>query len=69
MWGSPTEDGTFNGMVGMLERGEVFAGLSGFALLDSRAEVADFTMPIGYYKLVDTLFFFSFHDFLWYKKI
>ncbi len=37
-------------MIGMLERGEVFAALSEFTLMADRAEVADYTNPIGYFK-------------------
>ncbi len=44
-WGSLNPDGTFNGMIGMLERGEVDCTVSAFELLQSRAKAADYLDP------------------------
>ncbi len=46
-YGVLTEDGTFNGVIGMLERGEVVAGLNAFSLSNARAQVADHLVPLG----------------------
>ena len=44
-WGSEMEDGTWNGMVGMVERGEVEFGVSDFHITSDRSNVVDFTIP------------------------
>ena len=46
-YGSLLYNGSFNGIIGMLTRGEVDLGLTGFSLTKSRAEAADFLHPIG----------------------
>ena len=47
-WGSKLDDGTFNGMIGMIERQEVECTVTGFSLKKSRAQVADFIKPVGF---------------------
>ncbi len=54
-WGSLNPDGTFNGMIGMLERGEVDCAVSAFGLLKSRAKAADFLDPYETIKSVEFL--------------
>ncbi len=49
-YGALQDNGTFNGMIGMLERGEVDGATDGFALISSRAKVADPLTPIGSFK-------------------
>ncbi len=44
-WGIKLADGTFNGMIGMLERREVDGAVSSLGLLKTRAEVADYIGP------------------------
>ncbi len=41
------DDGNFNGMIGMLQRGEVDAATDGFALTESRTQAADPLTAIG----------------------
>ncbi len=47
-WGSKEDNGNFNGMIGMIQRGEVECAVTSFTLKKSRAEVADFVTPVGY---------------------
>ena len=46
-WGSQQNDGTFDGIVGMLQRSEVDYGVTAFGLSKGRAEAADFLLPLG----------------------
>ncbi len=46
-WGSKQEDGTINGMIGMLNRSEVDCAVSDFGLTRDRASAADFINPIA----------------------
>ena len=45
-WGAVTENGSWNGMIGMVERGEVEVAISSFYMTPSRKEVVDFTVPL-----------------------
>ncbi len=49
-WGSQNANGSFNGMVGMIQRGEVDCAVSGFGLFKERAKVNDYHSPIGHIK-------------------
>ncbi len=51
-WGSLLEDGSFNGMVGMVERSEVDVGISSFFLTTDRARVTDFSNIVLLAELV-----------------
>ncbi len=44
-WGSRQADGSFNGIIGMLERQEVEMGVASFSLQKSRSEAADHLFP------------------------
>ncbi len=45
-WGSLKEDGTFNGIIGMLERQVVDAGIAMFSMSKSRSSAAQHLIPI-----------------------
>ena len=45
-WGGMTENGSWNGMVGMVERGEVEIAVSDFYMTPSRKDVVDFTVAL-----------------------
>ncbi|XP_045123834.1 probable glutamate receptor [Portunus trituberculatus] len=45
-WGAPTDNGTWNGMIGMVMRKEANMGLGPFGMTHARSQVADFTLPI-----------------------
>ncbi len=47
-WGSKQKNGSFNGMIGMIEREEVQCGATAFSLKKTRAEAADFVNPVGF---------------------
>ncbi len=49
-WGTPLENGSFNGMIGMLQRGEVDCAVSGFGLFKKRAAVAAHLNPITHWR-------------------
>ncbi len=50
-YGGLNPDGvTFNGMVGMLQRGEAHAAICGIALTQARIKVADPLNVIGFYE-------------------
>ncbi|KAI0233279.1 Glutamate receptor ionotropic, kainate 2 [Lamellibrachia satsuma] len=44
-WGSPEADGSWNGMVGMVQRGEVDWALGKFTITNIRDTVVDYTAP------------------------
>ncbi|XP_053632781.2 probable glutamate receptor [Cherax quadricarinatus] len=54
VWGSKQDDGSWNGMVGMVMREEVSIGVGPFILSEDRAEVVDFTVAIlvDYWKIL-----------------
>ena len=45
-WGVKSETGNWNGMIGMLDRGEVDIALGPFSVTETREEVCDFTQPV-----------------------
>ena len=45
-WGVKTAEGPWNGMLGMLERGEADFALGPFSITKAREEVCDFSFPI-----------------------
>lgn len=47
-WGSQEVDGSWNGMVGMIERGEVTVAVSSFFATKDRSEVVDFSATLDY---------------------
>ncbi|KAI0233282.1 Glutamate receptor ionotropic, delta-2 [Lamellibrachia satsuma] len=47
-WGAPEADGSWNGMVGMVKRGEADWGLGKFTVTDIRDTVVDYTSPFWY---------------------
>nr|XP_045602623.1 probable glutamate receptor isoform X2 [Procambarus clarkii] len=49
VWGFQLEDGSWSGMLGMVSREEVDIGLGPFGIGATRAEVVDFTSPVGVY--------------------
>ena len=51
MYGSVGSDGvTFNGLVGMLQRGEISIIVADVSVSELRAQVCDFTMGIFEYR-------------------
>ncbi|XP_076068506.1 glutamate receptor ionotropic, kainate glr-3-like [Oratosquilla oratoria] len=46
LWGVEGENGSWNGMLGMLERGEVEMALGPFAVSYPRTKVSDFAVPV-----------------------
>nr|XP_027227208.1 glutamate receptor ionotropic, kainate 5-like [Penaeus vannamei] len=46
LWGTPFPNGSWSGMMGMLQRKEVDAAVGPFAITLARASVADFSAPI-----------------------
>lgn len=46
-WGVAQEDGTFNGMIGMILRGEAELGVSDFFITAGRGRVIDFSVGLG----------------------
>ncbi len=51
-WGSLQPNGSFDGMIGMIERKEVDCAVSGFGLMKERSRVADYLNPTGYLRFV-----------------
>ncbi len=49
-WGTANENGSFNGLIGMIQREEAYIGIMAFTQTDQRSLVADHTMPLGYYS-------------------
>ncbi len=45
-WGSLQENGTFNGIIGMVERKEIDAVIGSFLLNKARSEVTDYVGPL-----------------------
>jgi hypothetical protein len=50
--GYPDSKGQFDGMLGMLQRGEVQLGITSVAMLPQRFEIVDFTGPTWKFRLV-----------------
>jgi hypothetical protein len=50
--GSPDSNGHFDGMMGMLQRGEVQLGITSLTMLPQRLAVVDFTAPTWQFRLV-----------------
>ncbi|KAI0225574.1 Glutamate receptor 1 [Lamellibrachia satsuma] len=48
MWGGPSENGSWNGMIGMVLRGEADFALAKFTITSIRKEVVDFAFPFWY---------------------
>ncbi|XP_076061232.1 putative glutamate receptor [Oratosquilla oratoria] len=46
LWGSPTPNGSWFGLMGILQRKEADIALGPFALSYQRAQVAEFTVPL-----------------------
>ena len=46
-WGSRNEDGSWNGMVGMIVRGESEIAVSDFFITDERNNFVDFSIALG----------------------
>ena len=51
-FGGLTSNGTFNGMIGMLQRQEVDFAAMAISVMNTRAQVADPGLPMGYLKQV-----------------
>ncbi len=49
-WGSKTSNGSFNGIIGMLQRKEVDVGTMPFGAFSFRSKVADHTQPLYYFS-------------------
>ncbi len=49
-FGTNTGNGSYSGVIGMLQRGEVMVGINGFTLSAARANVADPLVPLGFFK-------------------
>ncbi len=49
-FGVKTDNGSFNGVIGMVHRGEAFAGINCLSLTRDRAEAADFLTPMGKFE-------------------
>ncbi|XP_069125666.1 glutamate receptor ionotropic, kainate 2-like [Argopecten irradians] len=45
LWGGPNPDGSWNGMVGMVKRGEIAFAIGPFTITSLREQVIDFTKP------------------------
>ena len=56
-WGSQNEDGSWNGMVGMITRGESEIAVSDFFITADRHDFVDFSIPIGVVPYVTSLSF------------
>ena len=46
-YGSDTGNGSFDGVIGMLQRKETMVGINGFTVSASRATVSDPLIPLG----------------------
>jgi hypothetical protein len=55
-WGSLTQNGSWNGMIAMILKGEAEIAVAEFTMTALRAEVVDFTIPLINTRCV---FFFS----------
>ncbi len=49
-YGAAQDNGSFNGMIGMLQRGEVDVAVAGAAITSSRASAATPLTPIGSFR-------------------
>ncbi|KAF2349076.1 Ionotropic glutamate receptor L-glutamate and glycine-binding domain, partial [Trinorchestia longiramus] len=54
LWGEALPNGTFNGMVGMVQRKETDLALGPFGMTASRAAVVRFSTPVfySYYRIL-----------------
>jgi hypothetical protein len=50
--GYPDSEGRFDGMLGMLQRGEVELGITSLTTLSQRFEIVDFTGPTWKFRSV-----------------
>jgi len=50
--GSPDSNGLFDGMIGMLQRGEAQLGITSLTMLPQRLSTVDFTAPTWEFRLV-----------------
>ena len=50
--GSPDSNGLFDGMMGMLQRGEAQLGITSLVMLPQRLAAVDFTAPTWEFRLV-----------------
>lgn len=50
--GYPDSNGQFDGMLGMLQRGEVQLGITSLTMLPQRFEIVDFTGPTWKFRSV-----------------
>jgi hypothetical protein len=50
--GSPDSNGMFDGMLGMLQRGEAQLGITSLTMLPQRLAAVDFTAPTWEFRLV-----------------
>ncbi len=46
-WGGVNDDGTWNGLVGMLAYGEIDISTAGLSLFEERTAVVDFSIPLS----------------------
>ncbi|KAL7640260.1 UNVERIFIED_CONTAM: hypothetical protein RMT77_009674 [Armadillidium vulgare] len=53
-WGIPNNDGSWSGMIGMVQRNEADFALGPFGLTDSRSKIVEFSTPIliDYYRIL-----------------
>ncbi len=49
-FGGLEQDGSFNGIIGVLERGEADIGINVLSLTTDRANAADHSQPLGYFE-------------------
>ncbi len=48
-WGGKLNNGSFTGIIGMVERGDVEIGISAFSMTRDRAQAVDFLDVISHY--------------------
>ncbi len=48
-YGSDYGNGSFDGVIGMLQRKEVMVGINGFLVSATRAKAADPLVPLGFF--------------------
>ena len=50
LWGAMLENGSYNGLVGMLQRNEIDIGLASFIFTSLRFEAIGYLRPLGAYE-------------------
>ena len=55
LWGYEEANGTWNGVIGMVNRGEVEVGVCDVAMHSSRVAIVSYSMPVATFQYVVNL--------------